>query len=102
MSEELEVPDDPFLSLLYQRQEALLTELYGTLAPTAVDPDRRIGGLIAKVDRLITLAEHNKAKLDNGSLSSRVKLPVAVTVAIITASASIIVAVVGYLANLAS
>lgn len=78
---------DELLALVLERQEGILTELYGALSPTPVDPDRRLGGLIRKVNDTHTIVQRIEATTieiaSNGT--KREPWPTAVKVAVVSA-----------------
>jgi hypothetical protein len=82
------------VAFLYAQVQLIVNELYGPLGPTAADPSHRSGGLVEKIDLI-----HDELK--NGGIKRRWGIGErSVAVAIIMASASIVVAVIGYLGTL--
>ncbi len=49
----------------------IVKELYGTPAPTAADPTRRIGGLVAIFEKVETDVGYLRRKVENGGIRSK-------------------------------
>lgn len=77
---------------MVREHRALIDDIHGEPHPTAADPERRIGGVIATLEDLKAGQDDVRAQLSNGGI--RTKLPPAFYTTVVTSATAIIVAII--------